>query len=695
MTNMPPAQLLGLIGKIAGSALSTLIPPATRWWKRFAFRAASTKRLSVLVARVAGDNSALSNQNNIREAIRYALPEVEVHVWHEEWRLPDGEDRAAQAVAYKTARKWLEAKKCDLLIAGRTKSDGVLSLRFIPSTGASSSDDLTARPLTYALAADTMDLPTKFANDVASALGASIMVHLKGHQANSEVLKALTRLTAQLQTVVEGSPALSDVRIKASLINSYSIARAFMFEFTGNFEHLRVAMTGFVRACDILNPQSYLLEWSQSRGNYGAALARLGSATNDGDTLLQAIGVMKEAVPGLTSDDVRWGKVQLFLASAYLELARVRGSMKDLTASLDVCLQVISQELRDKEPGLWAAAQDQYGRGLATLADAQANTDALFESVQAFTDALEVWTGTNPEMQAVVLINLSRTFISLGTRQNNLDWLNDAITRLREAQSLVSKRDHLRLWLAIQINLGICFSLTAEVDPPRYNEAVSILSNARALAPILDIQLSSRISLALAKALMLSGKQSETISEIKKSISIFEELLKVNDPTVQREAQNNLGGAYYFLGVASDDVSYLEISRDILSNLIQNADTATFPFVRAQSQQSLGRALREIGRLRKSISVVRASIEAFEEGLTSASKETAPIFWAGVQMHLASSYLELARLDKMMTSLELAQEHISEALSILGPNSRGGLTAEALKLAESIQEFADDANHDG
>jgi hypothetical protein len=280
MTNMPPAQLLGLIGKIAGSALSTLIPPATRWWKRFAFRAASTKRLSVLVARVAGDNSALSNQNNIREAIRYALPKVEVHVWHEEWRVPDGEARAAQVVAYKTARKWLEAKKCDLLIPERTKSDGVLSLRFIPSTGASSSDDLTARPLTYALAADTMEFP----NDVASALAASIMVHLKGHQANSEVLKALTRLTAQLQTVVEGSPALSDVRIKASLINSYSIARAFIFEFTGNFEHLRVAMTGFIRACDILNPQSYLLEWSRSRGNYGAALARLGGATNDGDT---------------------------------------------------------------------------------------------------------------------------------------------------------------------------------------------------------------------------------------------------------------------------------------------------------------------------------------------------------------------------------------------------------------------------
>lgn len=621
---MPSSQVLGLIGRIAGSALSFLIPPAKRWWKRFAFRAASTKRLSILVARVAGDNSALSNQNNIREAIRYALPEVEVLVWHEEWRLPDGEDRTAQAVAYNKARRWLETKKCDLLIAGRVKSEGVVSLRFIPATGASSSDDPTARPLTYALETDTMDLPTKFANDVAFALGANIIVHLKSHQANSEVLNALTRLTAQLQTVVEGSPALTDVRIKASLINAYSTARAFIFEFTGDLEDLRVAMTGFVRACDILKPQGYPLEWSRSRANYGAALARIGSATNDGDTLLQAVGVMKEAVPGLTSDDVRWTKVQLSLASTYLELARVRGSMNDVKASLDVCLQVVSQELRDKEPGLWAAAQDQYGRGLATLADAQANTDALSNSVQAFTDALEVWTGTNPVMQAAVLVNLSRTFISMGTRQNNLDWFSEAIARLREAQSLVSKRDHPRLWLAIQINLGICLSLTAEPDPPKYDEAIALLRTARPLVPSFDIQLSSRISLALAKALMLSGRQSETISNIKESIAIFDEVLNVNDPALRAETKNNLGSAYYFLGVALDDVQYLEISRDILSDLVQNADT--FPFVRVQSQQGLGKALREIGRLRKSVSIVRASIETFEEGLAFASKDDAPIF---------------------------------------------------------------------
>jgi tetratricopeptide (TPR) repeat protein len=189
---------------------------------------------------------------------------------------------------------------------------------------------------------------------------------------------------------------------------------------------------------------------------------------------------------------------------------------------------------------------------------------------------------------------------------------------------------------------------------------------------------------------MFSGWQSEMASEIKESISIFEGLLKVGDPALQRETKNNLGMAYYLLGVTSEDVQCLEIARDILSDLIQHAEAATFPFIRAQSQQGLGRTLREIGRLERSTSIVRASIEHFEEALTFASEATAPVFLANVHMDLASSYLELARLDKATSSLELGQEHISEALSVLGPNTRGGLTTEVLKIAEAIREFRDD-----
>jgi hypothetical protein len=148
--------------------------------------------------------------------------------------------------------------------------------------------------------------------------------------------------------------------------------------------------------------------------------------------------------------------------------------------------------------------------------------------------------------------------------------------------------------------------LTSESDASKYKEAVSILRNAQLSVPKSDIQLSSRLSLALAKALMISGDRSETSAELRESISLIGEMLKFGDPTLHSEATNNLGIVYYLLGLAEDEVSDFKISRDILSTLTEGADSIIFPFVRAQSQQGVGRALREIGRIERSSTIIHS-----------------------------------------------------------------------------------------
>ncbi|MGJ5000744.1 hypothetical protein ACQR10_05440 [Bradyrhizobium sp. HKCCYLRH2060] len=433
-------QLLNVLGKIGFSALALLFPPLKRWWQRYSFPVASAHRLSILIARVAGDNSANSNQSNIRDAIRETLPEVSIYIWDEEWVISAGEDQASQVTAYKRARKFLARKKCDLLVAGRVKSESVISIRFIAAAGGPSSpQELAARPLTYALATDTMDLPKKFTNDLASALGTCVMLHLNGRRASREILNALGRLTLRLQTLVEESPAISDNRVRAGLVNSYSLARAFRYEFSGNFDDLRSAIAGFSEACAAFSAENNREEWSRCRANQGAAEVRLGSAANDVEMLTSAIDVLKEALPGLTSDEVRWCKIQLSLALAYFELARVRGTVEDAQSAIDVCMQVLNTELlRQKESILWGAAADQRGRALALLAEARVSPESLYGSVEAFTDALEIFDEKLPELRAAVLANLSNTFISMGTRQNSLDWIHDAAARLRDARRLVS-----------------------------------------------------------------------------------------------------------------------------------------------------------------------------------------------------------------------------------------------------------------
>lgn len=83
--------------------------------------------------------------------------------------------------------------------------------------------------------------------------------------------------------------------------------------------------------------------------------------------------------------------------------------------------------------------------------------------------------------------------------------------------------------------------------------------------------------------------------------------------------------------------------------------------------------------MERSLLTINQSIDALRSGLSFVSKEIASLFWASVQIRLAGSYLERAELEDMSGSLEAAQDHISQALSILGPGSVGTLTEEALE----------------
>lgn len=683
---MVSLAILEVLGRVAGPVLRFILPKAWRWSRRYNFPAASTNRLSILVARVSGDNAGQSNYHSIREAIRETLPEVSVYAWPEELEFRDGEDRASQAVAQQVARRWLEDKKCDLLIAARMKSPNVIQLRFIPAMITQSAGTKTDRPITYALPVETMDLPANFTNDLAGALGGCIIPYLATDKRSPSYLQALSRLIGELEKMLSGATAITDARTRATIVNSYSVARATNFELSGNVEDLKIALDELRKVSDDLAPDEYPIEWSCSKANYGAALVRLGGIGNDIGSLQQGIAALHSALPKLTAELVQWSKVQLMLACAYDELARLTGSTKDLSSSIEVCLQLTTQELLDQEPTLWAAVKDQLGRTHASLGDTQPNSDALLRSVDAFTDALEIWTVAHPEMRAATLGNLSRTLIALGTRQNSADMFNEAVLKLREAKHLVSKRHHLRIWTTIQLNLGIALSMIGEADPRRFREAVKILREARELTPRKNTERRDRATVALAKALMLSGRVNEKPDDIEEAVSLIKDL-QLDEPALQLEVRNNLGLAYYCLGRLSESIPHLETARELLTDLLDDYSEISSPFGAAQTQQALGITLREIGRLKQSIPTIDKSIVVLEGGLAFATQESAPIFWAAVHYHLAESYLERAQLDRTQSSLEAATDHMSQALSVLGPSSSGSLTAQARKLALRISEF--------
>jgi tetratricopeptide (TPR) repeat protein len=335
---------------------------------------------------------------------------------------------------------------------------------------------------------------------------------------------------------------------------------------------------------------------------------------------------------------------------------------------------------------LWASVQNQYGIGLTALAEVEAGDDALTRSLEAFTDALEVWTDRYPLMRAATLINLSHALVALGVRQSTLNGFTEAVHHLREAERLISKRDHPLLWLLVQNNLGLSLTMAAGIDPDKYYEPIDILRKAHNSDTKADILTSWRISLSLSKALAFFGKYADNMSALKESVTILEGLKEINDPALRSEVRNNLGAFYQFLGTTTDEIDYFTKSRDVLRELLDHADTRQSPFVLFRTQQSLGLALLEIGSRTGAISILNEAAHSVFDGLAFATFETAPTSWAAVQTHLASIYLAITKLNGEQEPLELAQTAISEALSVFGPTSSGGLALEARNVAERIRE---------
>jgi len=687
---------LNLAIRAIGPILSLLGKPLNEWWKRRQINPASGEKLSILVAKLSGDNAANSHHHSIREAIERAMPAVSVVAWPKELPIGDGLEEDAQARATNVARKWMKSKNCDLFISGRIKSSNVVSLRFIPLNSVQpSADELIHGPQTYALPVDTMDFPTKFTDDVGAAMAACVIANIHGHISGG-LAPAIESIVSQLAKIVESPTSIpDDVRTKARLIGCYAVACGIQFDYTGNDLDLRSAVEASEKASTLLDRQTFPREWSKQRSNHGIAIARLGGFLEDPGLLERAAEVMRDSLPDISNNLVSWTKVQLNLALAFSQVSRITGSSTKLLSALDLYGQLVTDELREQDSSLWATAQNHYGVALLALAEWETSDAALTRAIEAFTQSLEIWTSEFPEQRSGTLASLSLALLALGSRQNLLDWYSQAIGHLREAKSLISKKRPSRIWWSIENNLGLALSLVGEEDSGKCIRAIAILRNAKDKVPISDVELSSKISLNLARALMFLGKNDESIALLKESRELLVEISPtVASPDLKTETRNLLGLTYRYLGICSDESEYLEKSRDIFVQLSGSLDPALSPHTFFRIQQNLGLTLREMGTKDDSMLRLDQSVTAFLAASELTSKQGSPVSWAATQFQLAASYFEIAKRQSLPIHLQNAQTAIANALSVLGPLYTGTFARGARKLAEDIEEFESAGDRD-
>jgi hypothetical protein len=306
---------INLAIKIAGAISLRFGNRLHDWWKRRQITPASGEKLSILVAKLSGDNAANSNHHSIREAIKRAMPAVSVLAWAEELPIGDGLDEAAHARATNTARRWMKSKNCDLLISGRIKSSNVVSLRFIPFNSVQpSTDELIRGPQTYALPVDTMDFPANFTDDLGAAMAACVIANMHG-LIGGDLVPAIESIVSQLAKIIELPTSMpDDVPTKARLIGCYAVARGIQFDYTGNVLDLRSAIDASEKAFMLLDRRKFPREWSRQRSNHGVSIARLGESLENSDLLEQAADAMRDALHEASNDLLPWTRIQLNLA---------------------------------------------------------------------------------------------------------------------------------------------------------------------------------------------------------------------------------------------------------------------------------------------------------------------------------------------------------------------------------------------
>jgi len=670
-------------------------PALVRWWKRWRIPAASSERISILVAKLSGDTNAHSHHHSIREAINRAmLGTVAILAWPEELPIGDGADEVARERAEETGRRWLRDQKCDLLISGRIKSSNVVSLKFtsLRSNPVSSSAKTIGLPQTYFLPVDTMEFPGAFVADLGSAISACVVANIRSHN-DEGFVAAIENVASQLERITESSAVRADSQTLARFLSCQSIARGVLFASTGRETDIRASVESAKASLNLIDHHTFPIEWVKAQSRVGAGLLQLGDFLGNVTVLEQAATAMHSALQDASADFLLWIRVQLILASIYCQISRLTGSLDQVRSALGVYDEVISQELRDREELLWAAAQHDYGDALVLFGGRQAGDDATTRALEAFGSALEVRTKKYPQQRSDTLISLSVALIVMGSRQGVLDWYRVAIEHLQEAASLVPVKQARRKWLIIQNDLGLALAMAGQEDSDQRAKAIRILREAKEKATDAFPSISIRILCNLGKALMLAGKENQDLPLLVEAETILTTCSKAVDTTnieLHYEITSDLGLTHYYVGILDGDVENLTIARRIFEKLCSELKTEESPFRWIRVHQNLGLVLRALGDRKNSMADLLESVATITSVFQLVTKDGAPLAWAAANFQLAGTFFEISKRKSGTRYLRKAQTACGEALSALGVSAQGPLAREARQLAEEIENLLEE-----
>ncbi len=373
----------------------------------------------------------------------------------------------------------------------------------------------------------------------------------------------------------------------------------------------------------------------------------------------------------ITGGDRR-AALSLAYGDALAALGERESGRKRLEQAVDAYTQALEVFTRDGAPLAWAGTQNNLGNVLRTLGERESGSERLEQAADAYTQALKECTRESvPFDWAMTQNNLGNVLANLGERETGRKRLEQAVDAYTQALEVFTRNDEPLQWAMTQNNLGNALRILGERETGRdrleqaigaYTEALK--ERTRERVPFDWAVTQNNLGNALANL----GKRESVPSRLEQAVGAYTQALEVSThddaPLQWAMTQNDLGNALQALGELVQSPTRLEQAIAAYAQALEERTRECAPFQWAATQNNLGIALQTLGALEKSPTRVEQAVDACTEALKECTRESVPFDWAVTQNSLGIALQTLGALEKSPERMQQAIAAYTEALQV-------------------------------
>jgi tetratricopeptide (TPR) repeat protein len=483
--------------------------------KRRALRAlgkVSGQKIAILLPRLAGDDSACSQRETVREAIKHEFGEaVELMVWPETLTLPEGNDADAGTQSDRTARGWLEQTGCDVVVWGRVKGSNVLSLRI--SNGINAVDQ---KP--YKLSSQTLDLPQEFGLELCAQIAVQAAAEaMPAYDGGTHLVPLLEQLVRRFEALLArvdtpdfqlaysavlhrlGEQLRDTSLLKKALHHAEAAAQTLVRTETPgelvyvNYNIGSILMDLAERTADPIvldRARSHLeaardhIDTDEGDISYGIVLAMIGNQRRDTSLLQQAAAEFEKvrSAPLGRHSDTDVGKAHHNLGTVRTTLFDITADPAEIEAAIEVLEGAMTFRTVHAAPLYYAKTHQSLGATHMAKAYLTHSPEDVGRAMHHLMTALEIYERYGlVQIAAEVRYNLATAHISAARLLSSLPHITAGITILESLETLWPA-DGDKRWVDLQNVLGTAYGMAADHgdDEEMAELAISTLVGARA-----------------------------------------------------------------------------------------------------------------------------------------------------------------------------------------------------------------------